>query len=77
MFSIFDKLGGEQAAISLIAADTGEAPTPVVIRKWKSLGRIPAIRAVALLDECVRRGIPASYSGDCVASRLEPTEAAE
>ena len=77
MFSIFHKLGGEQIALSLIAADLGEVPSDVVVRKWKSLGRIPAIRAVVLLDECSRRGIQASYREDCVTSKMISTEAAE
>ena len=76
MFSIFHKLGGERIALSLIAADLGEAPSDVVVRKWKSLGRIPAIRAVVLLDECSRRGIQASYRIDCVAAKVS-SEAAE
>jgi hypothetical protein len=67
MFSIFTKLGGEQAAISIIEEETGDRPADFVIRKWRSIGRIPAIRAVVLLDECGRRGIMASYSSDCVA----------
>jgi hypothetical protein len=75
MFGIFHKLGGADKAVSVIEAATGSAPPSFVLRKWRSLGRIPPIRAVILLDECARRGIPANYEQDCISSKQH--EAAE
>lgn len=69
MFDIFQKLGGEQTALSIIAVEMGKPVSPILVRKWKSLGSIPAIRAVILLDECGRRGITANYQQDCTAQR--------
>ena len=67
MFSIFSKLGGETLSLDIIASAEGKRPSSAVLKKWRHLRRIPAIRAVALLDECERRGIAASYTEDCLA----------
>ena len=67
MFRIFDKLGGENSSLEIIAAAEGRRPSADVVGKWKRERRIPTLRAVSLLDECVRRGDPALYSKDCVA----------
>jgi hypothetical protein len=72
MFRIFDKLGGEKPSLDIIGR-----PSADVVGKWRKLRRIPAIRAVVLLDECARRGIPANYAEDCVASAPARSEAAE
>ena len=69
MFSIFTKLGGEDAALDIIAKAVGEKPGAEAVRKWKTLGRIPALNAVHLLDECARRGDVALYERDCVVER--------
>ena len=67
MFKIFRKLGGEEAALEIIAEKTGKRPAAFLVRKWRSIGRIPAIKAVILLDECRRRRISATYEDDCEA----------
>jgi hypothetical protein len=74
MFRIFNKLGGDNSSLDIIASVEGKRPSADVVGKWRKLRRIPAIRAVALLDECARRGIPASYKEDCVASEDETSQ---
>ncbi len=76
MFRIFDKLGGEKSSLDIIAAIDGKRPSADLVGKWRKLRRIPAIRAVTLLDECARRGIQANYKEDCVAPKVS-AEAAE
>jgi len=73
MFRIFDKLGGEEKCLAIIAKAEGKQLSPFTRAAWRQYRRIPAIRAVHLLDECARRGIKASYAKDCTA----PLEAAE
>jgi hypothetical protein len=70
MFRIFDKLNGEKSSLDLIATIEGKRPSADVVGKWRKLRRIPALRAVTLLDECARRGIPASYKEDCIAPEV-------
>lgn len=65
MFSIFTKLGGEDSALDILAKANGVRPNHEAVKKWRLLGRIPAIRAVVLLDACRQRGIEASYDQDC------------
>lgn len=69
MFQIFEKLGGEAAAIDIIAKATGVEPAREVVRKWKASRRIPPLSAVHLLDACTERGIEALYHKDCVSSK--------
>ena len=71
MFAIFQKLGGEQAALSIIAERTGEPPGMWAVQRWKVQRRIPANKAVYLLDECIKRGTPAVYETDCTAPKAE------
>jgi hypothetical protein len=68
MFRIFDKLGGEKKSLDIIEKAEGKRPSGYVHELWRKQRRIPAIRAVLLLDECKRRGIAATYAEDCVAS---------
>ena len=79
MFSIFTKLGGEDAALEVIAKAVGEKPRPKTVEKWKTHGRIPPLNAVHLLDEYNRRmgWTGASYEGDCIAPRVNSAQAAE
>jgi hypothetical protein len=88
MFKIFDKLGGEEKCLDLIEQVGGRRPTKVMRadwRRWRVLQdgrwgyRIPAIRAVILLDECTRRRIRATYHEDCMVAVEEASdyEAAE
>ncbi len=75
MFSIFEKLGGEESALDIIAKRGGAKPSAEAVRGWKRQRRIPGNKAVYLIDECVMRGIPASWEADCVAT--QETQAAE
>lgn len=79
MFPIFLKLGGEEAALRILASK-GKAPSGSLMSKWKSLGKIPTLRAVVLLDECASRGVQANYEQDCTTPTHAPeaqSEAAE
>ena len=51
MFPIYDKLGGQAAAADIIARPIGEVPAGFVLRQLRRAGRIPLLRAVALLGE--------------------------
>jgi hypothetical protein len=64
----FDKLGGEKKSLDIIEKAEGKRPSGYARELWRKQRRIPAIRAVLLLDECTRRGIAATYAEDCVAS---------
>ena len=56
-FPIFDKLGGQEAAVALIASARGKTPTRYVLDKWRSKRAIPDMAAVPLIMECQRRGV--------------------
>jgi hypothetical protein len=62
MFKIFDKLGGEKKSLDIIEKAEGKRPSGYARELWRKQRRIPAIRAVLLLDECTRRGIAATYA---------------
>lgn len=66
MFQIFSKLGGEEAALQIIAQATGKPVTRVALQRWRYLGVIPPVKAVHLLTECQRRGISATHPDDCI-----------
>jgi len=66
MFRIFDKLGGENSSLEVIAAARGKRPSADLVGKWKRERRIPPIAAVVLMRECKRRGIIADYDDDCI-----------
>lgn len=74
MFKIFEKLGGEEIALDIIAGRSGEKPTAEAVRGWKRQRRIPGNKAVYLLDECGERGISASWQDDCVVSSMEAAQ---
>lgn len=76
MFQIFEKLGGEREALAILKAAEGRYPSVYARADWEKQRRIPPLRAVVLLDECSRRGVPATYQGDCVAPPTN-AEAAE
>lgn len=67
MFGIFGKLGGEEAALEIIANRSGVKPSAEAVRGWRRMGRIPGNKAVYLIDECNKRGIFASWESDCIA----------
>ena len=58
MFSIFHKLGGEQAALDIITKRSGVAPSSEAVRGWKRLRRIPGSKAMWLVAECHERRVP-------------------
>jgi hypothetical protein len=76
MFEIYSRVGGKNAALEIIAS-RGKRPTRAAVARWHAQRRIPAIAAVHLLDECIRRGIPAIYAETCVAPKEPTREAAE
>lgn len=75
MFSIFAKLGGEKAALDIIASRSGAKPSAEAVRGWRRMRRIPGNKAVHLIDECNKRGIAASWESDCTDD--VPREAAQ
>lgn len=78
MFAIFDKLGGKDAALDVIAAARAhlESPRPThhAEKVWRREGKLPGIIVEILMEECERRGIAYSLSDFRLAS--EPSEAA-
>jgi len=57
-FPIFDKVGGTEAALALIAAsDGGKSPTKFVQDKWRIKRRLPAKTHLPLINACVRLGV--------------------
>jgi hypothetical protein len=58
-FPIFDKLGGSEAALEVIATACGKRPTKFVQDKWRAKKSLPSKAAVSLILECQRRGIQA------------------
>ena len=55
-FPIFEKLGGETAAISVLQRRR-KKPGEWAVRKWKTTRAIPAWAEVALMQEALERGI--------------------
>lgn len=68
MFTIFTKLCGADAALEIIALRSGSKPSAEAVRQWKRRGKIPGNHAAILIEECYRRGIPASLDADCRAT---------
>lgn len=66
MFKIFDKLGGESAALEAIQRRRckGFRPSHRAVLDWKRRKEIPPVNAVLLLAECQERGIRANLE-DC------------
>lgn len=69
MFPIFTKLGGESAVLEILSGRSGRRPTPEAVRMWKRQRRIPALRAIELLDECWGRGIRVAWPADFEAEK--------
>lgn len=65
MFAIFNKLGGIEATLDVIQRRRGKRPGVHSVRSWMFYEKIPAINAVALMQECHDRGIPFDMS-DCL-----------
>lgn len=64
MFAIFDKLGGQDAAIEAVKARShGKAhnrdawPTKEAEKKWRSQGELPGQIVKTLMEICDERGI--------------------
>jgi len=74
MFTIFQKLGGQETALEIIALAVGKKPSPAAIQKWREIGFIPPHKAVHLLDACQERGISAQWRRDCVRMDREAAE---
>ena len=78
MFTIYDKLGGKEAAFDVIEAarphfDKFSArPTEHAEAVWKRTGRLPATIAQILMTECDKRGIEYTMAD----FRISATEAA-
>ena len=64
MFPIFDKLGGKDAALDVIAAARSHfdspRPTHHAEKIWRREGRLPSVIMDILWEECERRGIECS-----------------
>ena len=56
-FPIFEKVGGSEAALAVIADACGKPPTKFVQDKWRSKRRLPSKVVVPLVSECQRRGV--------------------
>ena len=63
-FPIFDKVGGTEAALALIAAAGGGHPTKGVQDKWRLKRELPYKVEAWLMDECQKRGIAWTYPRD-------------
>lgn len=60
-FPLFEKVGGEERAIELIAAFLGRKPQSAAQIKWRTLRRLPAHAALPLVTYCAQHGITVSY----------------
>jgi hypothetical protein len=57
-FRIFDKLGGKDAVLDVLAARTGKKRrTDRAIRKWRQDRKLPYWAIVELMRECKDRGL--------------------
>ena len=59
MFAIFDKVGGRDRAIEIIARATGRRPSDFAVAQWKGRRKLPARAAAPLLLECLRLRVAA------------------
>lgn len=71
-FPIFDKLGGEQSAMAILEAE-GHPVGVYAIHKWKRIGRLSAPAKIALMKECIKRGI-SHDDADYLAVRDRPQQ---
>lgn len=58
MFTIFEKLGGEDAALEILQRRRGVRLSAHSVRLWKFQRTIPPVNALELMDECRKLGIP-------------------
>lgn len=57
MFGIYDKLGGKNAAVDVIAKRLRWRPSSHTVKKWHSNKSMSPRAAMALIEECRERGI--------------------
>ena len=63
MFPIFDKLGGQEAALQALAMARdgklqGRMPSKYTLKLWRANGRMPGAVVLALGRVCEARGVP-------------------
>ena len=63
-FPIFDKVGGSEVAIRLIADKLGKYPTKFVQDKWRSKGKLPFKVGMLMMNECQRLGVTWEHPSD-------------
>ncbi len=57
MFAIFEKLGGQDAAVAVLTRRLSWTPSRDTLKKWRANRQIGARATIALIDECRERGI--------------------
>jgi hypothetical protein len=57
MFPIYDKLGGPEGVLKIIARRTGRHMNPLSLKNWDTSGKIPGHKATILIAEAESRGI--------------------
>jgi hypothetical protein len=57
MFPIYDKLGGPEGVLKIIARRTGRHMNPLSLKNWDTSGKIPGHKATILIAEAEARGI--------------------
>ena len=63
MFRIFEKLGGQDAALDAIKPSGSERwPVPSTLSLWRANGTLPGTVVLALMQVCDQRGIPYTHS---------------
>lgn len=77
MFAIFEKLGGREKALDVIAAGrshlSNPRPSKEAEKVWRRNRKLPALVQEILAQECERRGIEYSLA-DFRAQVQEPAE---
>ena len=75
MFEIFEKLGGQDAAIEALRAESGETGWPSIhaVKLWRANKEIPGPAVKRLMQICDERGIPYS-AADFRAANKEAAE---
>lgn len=78
MFSIFDKLGGEESAIAALRSAAGKPgwPSGATLKLWRVNREIPGKAVTLLMEICDARGIAYS-AADFRAAEPARSEAAE
>ncbi len=64
MFPIFDKLGGLDAALTLMqpSAIRDTWPSKETLRAWRKAGRLPSPVVRKMMEICEARGVPYASS---------------